>query len=393
MKTVLFVHQSAEMYGSDKVLLSLVDGLDRSRFRAIVLLPSDGPLRDELVALGIATHVVPIVKVSRASFSPKGLLQLPLQIRQSLKAISRLVRPEEVSVVHSNTLAVLSGALWARRYRIPHLWHVHEMIVHPRIARRLFPLFLRLWADRVVSNSIATEKLLLEVEPALNPRSETIWNGMERAAQPNPEAAAVFRQSIALQPGELLVVLMGRINRWKGQNLLVDAAIRLRAEGVTGVRYLIVGSPPEGQEHFLDALCEKISVSGMGEVVTVMGFQTDIWPIWDAADIAVVPSTEPEPFGMVALEAMAAEKPVIAAGHGGLLDIVVDGETGLLFKPGDVGDFARCLAKLFNDPELRRDMGAAACHRYQKTFSLGAYVSGFERVYSEMAEKTRSSRR
>lgn len=385
MKTILFVHQSAEMYGSDKVLLSLVEGLDPLKFRAIVLLPSEGPLRDELIARGIATHVVPIVKVSRASFSPKGLLQLPFQIVQSLQAISRLVRPDTVSVVHSNTLAVLSGALWARFHRIPHLWHVHEMIVHPRIAKRLFPLFLRLWADRIVSNSIATENLLLDVEPVLKPRSETIWNGMERAAQPNPEATGVFRQSIGLQPGELLVVLMGRINRWKGQNLLVDAARLLRAEGVSGVRYLIVGSPPEGQEHFLDTLREKIRTSGMDDAVTVMGFQNDIWPIWDAADVAVVPSTEPEPFGMVALEAMAAEKPVIAAGHGGLLDIVIDGETGLLFKPGDAADFARCLATLLKDPVLRREIGTAAFQRYQATFSLGAYVSGFERVYSGMA--------
>ena len=393
MKTILFVHQSAEMYGSDKMLLSLVDGLDRSRFRAIVLLPSDGPLRDELSVRGITTHVVPVVKVSRASLSPRGLLQLPFEIMRSLKAISRLVRPEEVSVVHSNTLAVLSGAFWTRRYRIPHLWHVHEMIVHPRIAKRLFPLFLRLWADRVVSNSLATEKLLLEVVPVLKPRLETIWNGMDRIAPVNPGAAYEFRKSLSLQPGEQLVVLMGRINRLKGQNLLVDAAKRLRDDGVTGVRYLIVGSAPKGQDHFLDALRENINASGMDDVVTVMGFQSDIWPIWDAADIAVVPSTEPESFGMVALEAMAASKPVIAAGHGGLLDIVVDGETGLLFKPGDAGDFARCLAKLFKDPELCRSMGAAACQRYQKSFSLRAYVSGFERVYSEMAGKTRSTRR
>lgn len=392
MKTILFVHQSAEMYGSDKVLLSLVEGLDRSHFRAIVLLPSEGPLLDELRARGITTHVVPIVKVSRASFSPKGLLQLPFKILQSLQAIGRLVRAEEVSVVHSNTLAVLSGALWARWHHIPHLWHVHEMIVHPRIARRLFPLFLRLWADRIVSNSIATERLLLEVEPALKPRSEIIWNGMDRVAPVNPAAALAFRQSIGLNTDELLVVLMGRINRWKGQTLLVDAAKRLRDDGVTGIRYLIVGSAPEGQEHFLDTLNEKIRTAGMDDAVTVMGFRNDIWPIWDAADIAVVPSTEPEPFGMVALEAMAAERPVIAAGHGGLLDIVVDGETGLLFTPGDAADFARCLKKLFDAPALRREMGVAACQRYQNTFSLGAYVSGFERVYAEMAEKQRRTR-
>jgi glycosyltransferase involved in cell wall biosynthesis len=106
--------------------------------------------------------------------------------------------------------------------------------------------------------------------------------------------------------------------------------------------------------------------------------------VWDASDIAVIPSTEPEPFGMVALEAMAAVKPVIAANHGGLAEIVVEGETGFLVTPGSAIELAEAIKLLVADAPLRKRMGVAGELRYSKKFTLDRYVENMVRVYEQI---------
>ena len=383
MKNILFVHQSAELYGSDKVLLSLVVGIDRQLFQPIVLLPNKGPLFDILVEKGIEVYDVPLIKISRATLKPSGLISLPKAIYASMQAMKKILNGKSIHLVHSNTIAILSGALWAKFNNIPHVWHVHEMILHPKPVKHLFPYLLNLLADVVACNSKATMNLLVETKPTLVSKCMIIWNGMTRDEPVDPNKRDSVREKLGIKTHDRLVLLMGRINRWKGQDLLVKAAEILRAQGINDVRYLLVGSPPPNQHFFLDNLQNQINTSTVKDSFSILQFQGEIWPIWDACDIAVIPSTEPEPFGMVALEAMAASKPVIAAGHGGLTDIVIHGETGLLFTPNRAEELAAALLQLLNDEASQLTMGQAGERRYKEVFNLENYVNGFESIYHD----------
>lgn len=385
MRNVLFIHQSADMYGSDKVLLSLVAGLDRNQFIPIVMLPCDGPLLDALRQIGIRCHIVPMVRVGRATLSLKGLIQLPASAWRSIRAIDMAVSSMQIHLVHSNTLAVLSGAIWATLKKVPHVWHVHEIIERPWFVRKMYAWLLRLFATKVICNSHATLNLLLQDQPFLERKAVVVWNGIERLHPIEQDKAFAFRNSIGLTDSVVLVVLLGRINRWKGHVLLVEAAELLEKRGIVNLHYAMVGSPPDGQEHFLYSLKTRIDRSVVREKISVLDFTPDIWAVWNASDIAVVPSTEPEPFGMVAIEAMTAGKPVIAANHGGLAEIVVNGETGLLFKPNSAEDLAAAIESLANDKYLRIAMGAKGAFRAENQFSITAYVSGISSVYADAA--------
>mgnify|MGYP000044070612 CR=1 FL=1 len=373
-RNVLFAHQSAELYGSDKVLLSLVEGLKGTAYNPIVLLPMEGPLKFELEKLGIECHVIPLAKVGRGIFSPKGIISLLFQLTKGLQEIDRVIDRRNIDVVYSNTLAVLAAAGWARTRKIPHLWHVHELVVSPVIVRKGFPWLLRLFADKIICNSSMTRKWVVGEQPKLENKTVTIWNGIGLRPEKDQQAVDVFLRKLGIPVGRLVFALVGRVNRWKGQSLLVDAVSILWTRGYHDIHLLIAGSPPPGQDFFLQKLNEKVLDSPACSNISVVDFMPNIWCVWDCCDIAVVPSTEPEPFGLVAIEAMASGKPVVAAGHGGLLDIIDDGVTGLLFEPSNAEALADSLLQLIENPVLRASMGHRGRERQISLFSFSTQI-------------------
>lgn len=384
--TVLLIHQSSEMYGSDRVLLYLAKGLQAAgQFHPVVVLPDEGPLLDALRNKGIEVHVGAVAKISRATFTPRGLIRLARQTYQAVRFLDQLVGNRDVGLVHSNTLAVLSGAIWASLRRIPHLWHVHEIVLSPALVRKGFPYLVSYLSDRVMSNSTLTERWLLSEQPGLARRSVVVFNGLPLPPSTSASAISHFRDSIGAAASDVVVTLAGRINRWKGQGLLLDAAATLtRRISPVKFRFVIIGGPAPGLEYLLDTLKTQAIEAGIAEQCSFIPFAEDIWPIWFGTDIAVVPSTEPEPFGMVAIEAMTAGVPVVAAAHGGLLDIVVDGETGILFPPRDTFALADAIERLASDAALRRRMGAAGAERQRALFSVETQVEKTTQVYKEM---------
>jgi glycosyltransferase involved in cell wall biosynthesis len=196
----------------------------------------------------------------------------------------------------------------------------------------------------------------------------------------------MFRHNLGFQPDHVVVVLAGRINRWKGQDVLVATASELYRQGEQNCRYLIVGSPPNGQEHFRTNLLKQIDTSPARETIRLLDFTDEIATVWASCDIAVVPSTEPEPFGLVALEAMAAGKPVIAANHGGLPEIIQDGISGILVKPGSSNALAEAIKVLSHKPQLRERMGSTGKGIQAKTFSINSYVDSFRDLYNSTLE-------
>jgi glycosyltransferase involved in cell wall biosynthesis len=372
------------MYGSDRVLLDIVTGLDRTRFQPIVVLPWEGPLQVHLQREGVETHVGRLARLSRNTLSVGGMARLPLELLASARDLSNLVKNREIALVHSNTLAVVSGALWAKMHGIFHLWHVHEMIVEPRWVSSFYRFMLNRMSDMVVFNSRASMNLFSVNDKQLCLKSEVVWNGIRKPDKSYTGESFRIRKSLGLNAGDVLVLLVGRINRWKGQKLLVDAAGHLWDEGVRNIHFLVIGDTFQGREYFREELVDKIHASPAVSQIHLLEFQEDIWPFWHACDIAVVPSTEPEPFGLVAIEAMAASKPVIAASHGGLLEIVEHEKTGLLVSPGDVNAFADAIAKLAADECLREMLGKAGAVRYERYFSREAMIGHFEEIYSRI---------
>lgn len=381
---VVFVHQSAELYGSDKVLLTLVGALDRSRYVPIVLLPRTGPLFNRLHEAGIKTHVVPLVVVGRGNML-MTVLKLPFQMWRTLRAIDAVLAKVRVDLVHSNTLAVLSGAVWAWRRGVKHVWHVHEIVESSRYVNKAYAFLLGKLSWRIVCNSEATKSWIIRAMPLLAIKLQVILNAVDTAAIAKHQHPKAGREQMGLAEDDFVVLLVGRISNRKGHELLIKAAELLRERGRDRVRYVFIGDPLQGKEHLRDRLVKRITHSSVQGNVTLMSFRSDIESIWQVCDVAVVPSSEPESFGLVALEAMSARKPVIAAAHGGICEVIIDRETGLLFEPQSAVALADALESLANDKNYRAKLGESGYRRALTHFSIREFVQAFDRLYSTLA--------
>jgi glycosyltransferase involved in cell wall biosynthesis len=251
--------------------------------------------------------------------------------------------------------------------------------------RRALPWLAARLSQRVIANSTPTQTWLLAEAPALTGRSVVVFNGLPPLPETNPSAADAIRQQMGANEGDVVATVAGRLNHWKGQDLLIEALARLQSQGRLGrLRVAIVGDVFAGHEDVKGALVRQVAQHGLQDRVAFISFVDDIYPVWRASQIAVVPSTEPEPFGMVAIEAMACGVPVVAAGHGGLLDIVRHNETGLLFEPRSADALAGALARLLDDVSLRKRLGTAGAQRQQALFSLRAQVAQTHAVYRSL---------
>jgi len=385
MKNILFIHQSAELYGSDKTLLLLLKNLDKNKFKPIVLLPFDGPLKEALENENIEVVIAPVLKLYRKLFTPKNLIGFFKDIKAAFKIVNKLHKKYQFTLIYSNTLAVLLGIMFAWKNNIKHLWHVHEIIEKPSLFKKAFVGLLSLKSNtHIVYNSQAT-KVFWELNKSIINKGVVIWNGIE-INTPESSTSELFdiRKNLFLaQPNEIILALVGRISRWKGQMILLDAFNNLVQKN-ENIKLVFVGAPPPNQEKFQEDLEERIASFKLNDKVLIIPFQNEIHKIWQAIDIAVVPSTEPEPFGMVAIEAMLAHKPIVGSNHGGLTEIIENNATGFLVTPNSVQDLVIALEKLIQNELLRKEMGEKGYLRVTTAFSVEQYVDSFEKFFEKI---------
>ncbi|WP_026725455.1 glycosyltransferase family 4 protein [Flavobacterium sasangense] len=380
MKNVLFVHQSAELYGSDRTLLLLMKHINKQKFHPIVVLPNEGPLKIELEKEKIEVHIAPVIKLHRKMFKPQSFIGFLKQLKQGFSILNHLNEIHQFDLIYSNTLAVLLGFIYARKKGMKHIWHVHEIVESPKIVSKVFRFLLNRKSNFfTIYNSNATADFWNSFNNVVNYNSFCIiHNGLEMPKEDiSYDEINLIRRDCFKVKEEIVIALVGRINRLKGHKLVLNAI-----EGLDKKLYkvLFIGSSVENQEFYIDDLKTIIKEKKLDNNVLFIPFNNQMDRIWKAVDIAVVPSTEPESFGLVAVEAMLAKKPVIASNHGGLTEIIKHKETGFLIEPNNVKELTNAIELLVNDKQLRTEMGEQGYLRAIEEFSIQKYVSKIEKV-------------
>jgi glycosyltransferase involved in cell wall biosynthesis len=381
---ILFVNNSADIYGASRCLVRLIERLDPQRFEAVVVLPERGPLDPLLARTRAKVIFFPQVSViTRGVFRswrlPLFLLNLPLAIF----AMWRLVRRERIDLVHTNAGVVLSAGPAAWLAGVPSVWHIRDWFQEFSTFWALYSHYIRAFSDRIlaVSGPIAAQF------PAAFGVT-VVHDGFELAefALDDPEAGAKFRAAWNLGTHPV-IGCVGRIKLIrKGQEFLLRAAAILKGRGVSA-KYLIVGAPFPGNESHVEVLRGIVREAGLDEDVIFTGEIPDAHPAYAAMNVFALPSAQPEPFGGVVMEAMGMGLPVVATRIGGSIEQVADGESGFLVSPGDPAALAEKIEILLRDPALCARMGAAGRRRIEELFTLNGMVENIVRVYEECLTK------
>ena len=184
-----------------------------------------------------------------------------------------------------------------------------------------------------------------------------------------------------LPDGMRVVMLPGRLTRWKGQLVLIDAIAKLERRDI---RCLLVGSD-QGRTDYRAELEARIVHHGLEEIIRVVDQCDDMPAAYKLTDLVVSASTDPEAFGRVVIEAQAMGRPVIATDHGGARETVIPGETGWLTPPGDAEALAKALAKgLALDENARTKIAAKAIAHVRTKFSKTEMCDKTLAVYNEV---------
>jgi glycosyltransferase involved in cell wall biosynthesis len=279
----------------------------------------------------------------------------------------RMMRTYDITYI--NTAVVMDYILAACVVGRPRIVHVHE--IPTGLAKVFFSAILTLSRSFIIFNSHATERSF-----RLPPwqQSAVVWNGVAAPAELRQEPAH----------DKLNLLLIGRFNSWKGQAIVLRAVARLPAESRARLSVRLVGSVFGDQDHFTEELVRTIAELGLSEVVELLPFTPDPYQHYSWADVVLVPSTKPEPFGLVAIEAMAAGRSVIAANHGGLSEIVVDQVTGTFVVPGSVESFADAITAYVRDPARAVAEGNAGRERFAKQFEETHYKLKIANIIADL---------
>lgn len=378
MKNILYLHAGAEMYGADKILLELVTGLDKSKFHPIVVLPNDGILKDKLIENGIETYVVHYPILRRKYFNLKGIINYGLSYFGKSNEIVKLLKNKKIDIIHANTTAVLEGIYLKKKLKCKLIWHVHEIILKPAIINKTISYLIGKYADKCVAVSEAVKKHLIDSKFIDEDKVEVIYNGVD-TERFNPSVENEYLYKEWNIPNEAVKVgMIGRINAWKGQNDFLDAAEGLMKK-YSNLYIFIVGSAFAGEEWRVDELKKKIADSQNKDRIIFSEFRTDTPEIHSFFDVLVLPSTNPDPLPTVVLEAMGCGTPVVGYNHGGVTEMVINGETGLLAEVKNSKDLGRKIQQaLESDYKL---MGQKARDRAVKNFSEYSFINNFSKVY------------
>jgi glycosyltransferase involved in cell wall biosynthesis len=369
-RRVLFVAWAPFFSGAERALLLTITHLDPRRSEPHVVVGTDGELAAQLRAAGVAVDVVPVRYLDKRH---------PLAWMSSVAGVIRVARRIRPALLHANDVPSFQPAGYAARVLgLPALTHVR----FPDLDEG-FRWFLRPGFTRALFVSHALEADALKAAPTLfKGRTTVVHDGVVVPPEIDSSTRSALRAQLDLPAGAPVVALTGQISPVKGIWEFVDAAAQLATRD-PAVTFAVLGDDLKGEGALRMQMEQRVAALGLSHRFRFLGFRPNAPALIPAFDVVAVPS-HVEPLGNATLEAMAAGLPVVGSRVGGIPEMVVDGQTGILVPPQDATALAEALEGLTCDAGRRQAMGRAARHRAVDAFGLERHCAALQGVYDSV---------
>lgn len=395
IETILFVDQALSFGGSIVVLGSLVEGLDKEKYRPVVVGEMDESILNYHMQGKAKIYVLPrlfnylrwgkvtsIVRRRSPQLLYKPIIYLLSGVRSFVNMLyiarlARIIFKEKVDLMHvNNGLSNLEPVIAALMLNRKFIVHFHGIETPGRVQKFLL--------NRVHRYIVISEFL----------RSVLIENGFPKQRMtviPNPvqethalsEGQDDLRNQYGLDENDKVFAIVGRIVRWKGHVEFLNAA-SLVLKSVPNAKALIVGDFSDGDAGYQQKIQRMVEESGFSDRILMTGYVKDVSSIYSIMDVCVHTSVEPEPFGLVIIEAMSNGLPVIASDIGAPTEIIDDTVTGYIVDPKMTVKLADIIRSLLDNSELREQIGNRGRVHVQKKYNIKDYARSVEQVYHDV---------
>jgi glycosyltransferase involved in cell wall biosynthesis len=290
--------------------------------------------------------------------------------------LATIIQRERPDVVHlgNGVRANFDGILACIATRTPIVCHVKGFEKYGWRER---------WASRRTKVVVCMTQAVLDhcrahgLEP---PDIRVVYDAVDESWLQPRRFPSDVRKELGVPEGIPCLGLVGNIQEWKGQAILVEAMGRLSTAGVDACALLIGGTHRAG-EAYAAQVRRRVADLGLEGQVLFTGFREDVAEVINALDVLVHTSVRPEPFGRVILEGMLLEKAVVATAAGGVPELIDDEKTGYLVPPGDALALAACLQRVLSDRDASAAVGRQARMWARERFSLSRQVGEMKAVY------------
>lgn len=375
---ILQVIPALDTGGAERTTLDVAAALVREGFTALVA-SNGGRMEDELQSSGAE-----LVRMDAASKAPHVIFSNALFLRD-------VIRKRGVKLLHARSRAPAWSALMAAGMaRVPFVTTYHGIYNAANPLKRFYNSVM-VRADAVIANSQWTADHIARAYRKAPKRLVVIPRGVDLEyfdpASIAPDRAAQQRKNWGISEDDFVILLPGRLTRWKGQAVLIDAMARLKRNGTLGKARAILAGDAQGRDEYESELRAQIESGGLSDRVLIVGHVDDMASAYAASDVVVSASTDPEAFGRVAAEASAMAKPVVAADHGGARETVLTNVSGFPVPPGDAEAMAAALEKIIaTPPHGRINMGMAGRAHIVRNYSRERMCSDTIALYRSLIE-------
>lgn len=386
MNVLIFSHSSG-LGGAERSLLTLVTGLIKNYNTQItVVLPPDGPSIELLQKAGASILTAPINLWCTVEDlpDPEGIVNVQNQSFDWLIEHLTALRTLNPDIVITNTLVIPWGSVAAALIKRPHIWMINEFGELDHGFNFFIPFnhvlnLIEQSSDVIVTRSNAIRDTLF---PHLHhDKLRTIYRSIDllkEEADIQRERPELFQQNTICR-----LVVIGTIRESKGQLDAVRAVIELVNHRNRQVELVMVGHADAPYRDDLEQLAKD---NGVDHRIRILPYQDDVQRILKQADIVLVCSRM-EAFGRVILESMLSGKPIIGTNSGGTPELIVEGETGLLYETGNVSQLVDQIENLIDDPLLRQEIAKNGSEFARTTFTLENYAGEFHKLFLTLAHE------
>lgn len=373
--TILQVLPELISGGVERGTIEMAEAILARGWRPLVA-SAGGPMTEQLKRMGVEHITLPLASKN------------PLRIWQNAGQLEKLIKSHQVDIIHARSRAPAWSAYLAskRSAAVKFLTSFHGVYGHGNSLKRRYNAVMT-YGEKVIAISHFIEAHLGEIYQVPQEKIRVVHRGADLRQFHNQRVSGPAVMKLAQQwhipEGVPVILVPGRITRWKGQHVVLQALQQISAE--QEFFCVLVGEDskhPEYRAELEQTIADCDRLTGRVRLVGACSAMPDAYGL---ADVVVVPSIEPEAFGRVPIEAQAMGKPVIATNHGGACETVIDGTTGWLVPPGDAAALANYLEFVLKlSPEQKASLADAAYHHVWQHFSTEAMCAGEIAVYEEL---------